>query len=313
MESLKVPVPSQTGSELKRPETGVKEVGVEAAVDGKGKEKIASGKKEDEGRADAEQDAKKPGEGTVNSSDNITLVTTDNTTRPVADVKTGKTNDLEVPSVVIDAAPSLDTTTGDKDTAKDGVNPVIKEEKGEPTVDKGTAKPKEGIEPGEQRAEPVIADEGDFATPKRATKELPASPVKPLKEKLVPALGLVLPKPSGNGSAPASTTTVTGSSLSPLQEVLKNAEDETLMERMARLKIGDAGYQPPKDIVPPPHTDLESEFECETAPSGPSTPRSRGGKGSFNLMLRSDVPLSDDDDFFLDCDSNASVSNFGGV
>lgn len=156
-------------------------------------------------------------------------------------------------------------------------------------------------------------DEGDLATPRRATKELPASPAKHLKEKAVPTLGLTVPKSPKNGLAPLSVTTVTDSGLSPLQKALESAEDETLMERVARLDVGKANYQPLKDVVPPAHTDLESDFECMTAPSGPSTPRSRAGRGSFNLMLRSEVPLSDDDDFFLDCDSNASVSNFDGV
>jgi len=87
------------------------------------------------------------------------------------------------------------------------------------------------------------------------------------------------------------------------------------MERMARLSVLDPNSQPPKDVALPAHTDLESEFECETAPSGPSTPRSRSRseRGSFTLILRSEVSLSDDDDFFLGCSSNASVSNFDGV
>ena len=208
-------------------------------------------------------------------------------------------------------APGSGTSTVTTDDAmKTQVNP-IKEEKARPALDEKTTKKKEGIESSKQlSAEPVVADEGDVATPKRLTKELPGSPAKSIKEKLVPSLGLTVPKFPKNGSAPDSAATAT---LSPLQKALNAAQDETLMERMARLKIGDASYQPPKDAAPPAHTDLESESECVTAPSGPSTPRSRAGRGSFNLMLRSEVPLSDDDDFFLDCDSNASVSNFDGV
>ena len=267
------------------------EVEAKANVNGKGKKKVAGDEEKEKGKpeqiadvdiskggvkvdgpgdkkkGDAGQDTKKPGEGVVDSSNNVT-------------------------PVVVDAASGLDapTATTNKDDA---------------TKEKIT-KPKDGVEP-------TVPDEGDATTPKRLTKELPTSPAKSLKEKLAPALGLTVPKSLKDGSAPPSADTVTGSSLSPLQKVLKDTEDETLMERMARLKIVEESRQPPKDVVPPANTDLESEFECETAPSGPSTPRSRAGRGSFSLILRSDVPLSDDDEFFLDCDSNASVSNFDGV
>jgi len=282
--------PLQAGSKGKEPEQGAKGAEKRKKVDGKGKKvagdekrggkpvKVAGvdiskgGAKTDspggEKKGDVGQDTKKPGEGAVDSSHNVT------------------------PSVVIDASPALDTATTTMDK-KDGI-----------TKEKNT-KPKEGIEP-------LVADEGDFATPRRVTKELPASPSKSPKEKAVPTLGLTVPKSPKTDTAPLSSATVTGSSLSPLQKVLEDTEDETLMERMARLEIGNADYQPPKEVVPPAQTDLESDFECHTAPSGPSTPTSKAGK-SFNLILRSDVPLSDDDDFFLDCDSNASVSNFDGL
>ena len=81
------------------------------------------------------------------------------------------------------------------------------------------------------------------------------------------------------------------------------------MERMARLIPGDTNYQPPKEMVPPAPTDLDSEFD--TALTRFSTPRSRAGRESFNLILGSDVPLSDDDEFFAECD-NVSMSNFKG-
>jgi len=252
---------------------------------------VKAGSLGDERKVDVEHDTKKPGEGAVGSPDNTTpAVTTDETTKPVTiDVKViplaavlNKANDPEAPPVVVGDAPGSDAM----------------------------AQPEEG---SREKAELIVTDEGDVATPKRATKELPTSPAKHLKEKVVPALGLTVPKGPKNDSDPLSVATVADSGLSPLQKVLEDTEDETLMERMARLSVVDANYQPPKDVVPPVHTDLESEFECETAPSGPSTPRSRAGRGSFNLMLRSEVPLSDDDDFFLDCDSNASVSNFDGV
>jgi len=190
-------------------------------------------------------------------------------------------------SAVVDPSPGADTVA------------TVTDKKDDTTKEK-TTKPKEG-------SELLVADEGDVATPRRVTKELPASPS---KEKVVPTLGLTVPKSPKTGTAPLSSATVTGSSLSPLQKVLEDTEDETLMERMARLEIGTAGYQPSKDVAPPAQTDLESDFE--TAPSGPNTPKSRAEK-SFNLVLRSDIPLSDDDDFFLDCDSNASVSNFDGL
>ena len=327
----KAATPSVTGSEPKGPEPGAKGTGTKTGVNGKGKEKVAGdeGKGEeksvevagvgiskgsvkvdrpgDEKKGDVEQDAKKPGGGGVDSTVNVTPVTTDNTTKPISDnVKVtpptatlNKTSGTEVPSVAVHAAPGSGTpitTTDKKDDAKEK-----------------TKKPEDRIEPSKEKVEPFVADEGDVATPKRATKELPDSPAKSLKEKHVPTLGLTVPKSPENGSAPPSSVTVTGSTLSPLQKVLENTEDETLMERVARLKIGDANYQLPKDVVPPAQTDPESEFECETAPSGPGTPKSRTGRGSFSLVLRSDIPLSDDDDFFLDCDSNASVSNFDGV
>lgn len=316
-ESLKVPSPtkltasSQTCSEPREPESGAKEVEVKTGVNGKGKKKkVAGDKKKDKGKpaevagvdipkgsvnmddpgkkGDAGQDTKKPGEGAIDSSDNVKV------TPPAA-------------------TPATTTTDKKEDTEKGTANPTVKEEKVVPTIGENAAKPKDGAEPSEQKAEPFITDEGDVATPKRVTKELPASPAKSLKEKLVPTLGLVVPKSSKKASDPPSTATATDPGLSPLQKVLKDAKDETLMERMARLEIGDASRPPPKDMVPPAHTDLESDSECVTAPSGPGTPRSRAGRGSFNLLLRSDIPLSDDDEFFVDCDSNASVSNFDGV
>ena len=302
-------------------------MGVKTSVNGKGKEKVAGDEEKgerkpvevagmdvskggvkadgpgDEKKGGVGQDTKKPREGVVDFPDNVTPVTTDDTTKPISDnVKVtppattlNKTNGTEVPSVVVDTAPGSDTLTRTTDKKDDA------------TKEK-TTKPGGGAEPSKQGVEPLVADEGDVATPKRVTKELPASPGKPPKEKHVPTLGLTVPESPKDGLDPLSSSTITGSSLSPLQKMLKDAEDETLMERMARLKIGDASYQPPKDVVPPARTELESNFE--TVPSEPSTPKS---KGSFSVVLRSDVPLSDDDDFFLDCDSNASVSNFDGV
>ncbi|KAF9645395.1 hypothetical protein BDM02DRAFT_581767 [Thelephora ganbajun] len=348
-ESLRVLTPTNLaspGSEPREPESGAKEVERKAGVNGKGKKKVAGDEEKNEGnpakvvdvdiskgstkadspgdekKGDVGQGTKKPG-GTVDLFDNVTAtVTTDDTTKPVVDnvrvtppaATSDKGNGPEVPPVVVDVALSLDTTTTTtekkQDAAKEKANPTTNEKKVELTVDEKMAKPKEGVESSKQGVEP---DGGDAATPKRVTKELPASPAKSPKERLVPVLGLTVPEPPRNGSAPLSATTATGPGLSPLQKALEDAEDETLMERMARLKIGDAGYKPPKDTAPPAHTDLESDFDCETALSGPPTPRSRAGRGSFSLVLRSDVPLSDDDDLFLDCSSNASVSNLDGI
>lgn len=248
-------------------------------ADGKGKEEVAGDKETgDEKKVDVKQDTKKPGEGAIGSPNDVApAVTTNETMKPVADT-------IKV------------------------IDPTVKE-KAVPTVD-GKAVKQEG---SREKVELVVTDEGDVVTPKRAAKELPTSPAKHLKEKAVPALGLTVPKSPKNDSAPLTAATTAGPVSSPLQKVLEDAEDETLMERMARLQVRDANYQPPKDVVPPAPTDLESEFECETAPSGPGTPRSGGGRGSFNLMLRSEIPLSDDDDFFLDCGSNASVSNLDGL
>jgi len=261
----------------------------------------------DEKKGDIGQDTKKPGDGAVDSSDNVTpAVTTDNATKPIPDslkvtlppTTMNKADGSEVPPVVVGADPSLDTQSTTEDKKDDATKEKI-------------TKPEEGADPSKPKIESLVADEGDVATPRRATKELPPSPAKPPKEKLVPTLDVTIPKSPKKDSDPLSTATVTGAGLSPLQMVLKDTPDETLMERMARLEIRDANYQPPKDVVPPARTDLESDIDCVTAPSGPSTP----GRGSFNLILRSDVPLSDDDDFFLDCDfeSNASVSNFDGL
>ena len=327
-ESLKTPAPinpvSQAGSEPQEPASGAKKVETKMGVSGKGKKKVAGNEEKVEGkpakaadvdgpkgrvkmdspgdRKKVDEDTKKP--GVVDSLDNVTpAVTTDETTKPVADdanaippaTTTSEASGPKVPSVVADAVPSLDTKGG-----------ATQEEAGSSA--ENTAGP-EG-KGGKVEAEPVVTDEGDVATPKRATRELPASPAKSLKGKVVPTLSLAVPKPPKNGLAHLSQEPVAAS---PLQKALEDAEDETLMERVARLHLGDTNYQPPKDMVPPAHTDLESDFDCVTAPSGPCTPRSRAGRGSFNLILRSEVPLSDDDDFFLDCDSNASVSNFGGV
>ena len=296
-ESLKAPSTTnpttfwEAGSQPNEPGSRAKEVETKTSVDGGRKEEGAGDKEKDEGKptevvdtskvnvkkerpgdekkVDVERDTKKPGEGTVGSTDNTPAVTTDKTTKPVTnDVKvilpaaaTNKVNNPEVPLVVVGAAPGLDK--------KD--------------------------------------DEWGVTTPKPTTKELPTSPAKHLKEKVVPPLGLTVPKTPKKDSDPLSVTTVTGPTLSPLQKVLASTEDETLMERMARLSVVGENYQPPKDVVPPAHTDSESEFECETAPSGPTTPR----RGSFSLMLRSEVPLSDDDELFVDCDA-ASVSNLDG-
>ena len=342
MQSLRTPSTREgsweaSSAEPREPGPRAKEVGKNMGVNSEGKKVAGDGEKGegkpanavnvggsrgsvkaespgDKKKGDVGQDTKKSGERALDSSDNVTpLIATDNTTKPVTDdvkpippaATTTKANP-EVPSVVVNATPGsgTPTTTTEKkdDATKEKVNTAVNEEKAEPALDGKTIKPKEH----------VATDEGDVATPKRVTKELPASPAKTLKEKPVPALGLIVPRTPNNGSAPPSTTTAAGATLSPLQKALEDVEDETLMERMARLKIEGPGLQPPKEVAPPAHTDLESEFECETAPSGPSTPRSRAD-GSFNLMLRSEVPLSDDDDFFLDCDSNASVSNFGGL
>ena len=334
-ESLRVPSTtkhltafSEAGSEPREPGSGTKEVETKAGVGGEGKEKVTGDKEKGEGKpagkvktenpgdekkVDVERDTKKPGEGAVGSSDKTTAaVTTVETTKPLTnDVKdiptTAATNDAnrpEVPSVVVEAAPGLDTAT----TNMKNVDPTI-EDKVVPALDGKTGKP----EGSGENVELIVTDEGDVATPRRATKELPTSPAKHLKEKVVPALGLTVPTTPKNNSDPLSVTTVTGSSLSPLQKMLEDTEDETLMERMARLSVVDPNYQPPQDMVPPANTDLESEFECATAPSGPGTPRSRSERGSFNLMLRSEIPLSDDDDFFHDCSSSASVSNFNGI
>lgn len=310
--TLESKAPSTTklsaGSELGEAVSGAKVAETKASGKGKGKKKVGGDEvkgeekpadavdvdvpKEnektegpgDEKKGDAGQDTKKSGSGTA---ENV-IPTTDNATKPAA------------ANVNTAASSETPTTTTDKkdDAVKKGS--TTKKEKTGPTLDGKTGKPKVGVES-------VVADEGDVTTPKRVTKELPASPAKPLKEKL----GLTVPELSRNDSTP-STSTVTGSTLSPLQKALENAEDETLMERMARLKIAGGSYQPPKDVPPPAQTDMDSEFECQTAPSGPGTPRSRTGRGSFNLFIRSDVPMSDDDEFFLDCDS-ASVSNFGGL
>ena len=280
-----------------------------ADVSGKGEEKVAGDEKNkgkptevtdrdtlkgsvktdgprDKKKVGVEQDTKKPGKGAVDLSDNVTPAVT-----------TGHTTD---PSVVADAAPTL---YKENDTAKEKIDPTMKA-KTESTIGAKTAQPKE------ESKEKTELDEGDIATPKLATKELPATPEKSLKEKAVPVLGLVVPKTPKNRSALVSAATVTGAELSPLQKVLQNTQDETLMERMARLIPGDTNYQPPKEMVPPAPTDLDSEFD--TAPTGFSTPRSRAGRESFNLILGSDVPLSDDDEFFAECD-NVSMSNFDGI
>ena len=261
-----------------------------------------------EKRGDVGQD-KKSGDKSVDSSGNLNpVIVTDNTAKSIADdvkrippaAATTKANRPEAPSVVVNAVPSSGTPTATKDDAKkEKVNPTVNQVKTERALDGKTTKPKG----------PIATDEGDAATPKRVTKELPASPP---KEKVVPALGLTVPKSPKNGSAPPSTITVTGPILSPLQKALDDAENETLMERVARLELGGPGFQPQKEVPPPANTDMESDFECVTAPSGPSTPKSRAG-GNFNLLLRSDVPLSDDDDLFMDCDSIASLSHFDGL
>ena len=325
-----IPESSQSSAESREPGPRAKEVRMETNVNNKGKKvagdensegkpaeavNVASSKgsvrKDSPGdkKDEVGQDTKKSGGRAVN----VTPVTaTDNTTKPFVDeiktiplvATTTKTNDPEVPSVVVHATPSSGTPnmpTKKDDAAKEKVNTTINEENTERTLDGKATNPKES----------VVTDEGDAATPKRFTKELPASPAKSLKEKLVPTLDLTVPKSPKNGSDPPSTTTVTGATLSPLQKALDGAENETLMERVSRLKIEGSGFQPQKEVAPTAHTDLESDFECETAPSGPTTPKSKAG-GSFNLLL-SEIPLSDEDDFFQDCDSNASVSNFDGL
>jgi len=298
------------GSELGEKVAGAKVAETKAGGKGKGKKRVAGDEEKgekrveaagvdvpkenektegpgDEKKGDAGQDTKKSGSGTTGKI--IPGATTDNATNPAA------------ANVNVAASSEMPTTTTDKkdDAAKKGSNPTIKKEKTEPALDGKAGKPKVGVES-------VVAEEGDVTTPKRATKELPASPSKPPKEKL----GLTVPELSRNDSTP-STSTVAGSTSSPLQKALEDAEDETLMERMARLKIAGGSYRPPKEVAPPAQTDVDSD-DCKTAPSGPGTPRSRTGRGSFNLFIRSDVPMSDDDEFFLDCDS-ASVSNFGGL
>lgn len=294
---------SEAGSERGETEFGTKKVEVKAGADGDGKKKsvgdgemceekpvvvdVSEGDVKMDSSGDKKDDTKKSEEGSTDPSDQVTPAIT-NATKPADGTQ-------QAPAETAVSGPEKPTTTTDEkdDAAKDRANPVFNGEDAERILDGKTTKLKE----------PPITDEGDIATPKRATKELPASPGKTPNEKPLPTLGLTVPKSPKSG----------GSTLSPLQQALDDAENETLMERMARLKIVNASYQPPKDVTPPAPTDGESEFECETAPSGPSTPRSRGGKGSFNLVLRSDVPLSDDDEFFLDCDSNASVSNFDGL
>ena len=275
----------QAGSEPGEPEPGAKEVETKTGVIGKGEERGVKTESSGDEKVDVDQDTKQPG-GAIDSSDDVApTATTNETTKPAADdtkvippiAATNKASDPEIGSSVKEA------------------------------VDGKTVKPEEG---NREKVELAVTDEGDVATPKRTTRELPVSPAKSLKEKVVPTLSLTVPKAPKNRSDPLSTTTVTDSTSSPLQKVLEHTEDETLMERMARLNVVNANYQPPKDPVPPAHTDLESEFN--TAPSGPSTPRSKAGK-SFNLVLQSEVPLSDDDEFFLDWSPSASVSNFDGV
>ena len=315
-ENLQVPStrepPTRSGVEPREPVPKTKELGAEMGVNGGEKKVVGDGKSEGEPveavdvnileggvktdrpgdeKKDDGKDGKKSEGGTNDPPEAVVSpIVTDDTTKSATDIKLISHNATE--------------TTSDKDDPTKNANSDIKEGTG-PTIYGKTMKP--------ELKEPAVVDEGEVATPKRVTKELPVSPGKPLQEKPVPALGLTVPESPENPSAPSSTTTVTDSTLSPLQQVLEDAEDETLMERMARLKVGDGSYQQPKDIAPPAHTDLESDFEGATAPTSPSTPTSRAGKGSFNLLLRSEVPLSDDDDFFLDCDSNASVSNFDGL
>lgn len=294
-ESLKAPSTTNPttlslGSEPGELEPVTKEVEAKTGVDGGGEERgrVKTDSPGDEKKVDVKQDTKKPG-GAIYSSDNVaSTATTNETTKPA-------TGDTKVIPRVAATNKASDPEVGSS----------VKE-KAVPAVDGKTVKPEENRE----KVELVVTDEGDVATPKRTTKELPISPAKSFKEKPVPTLTLTVPKAPKNRSDPLSTTTVTDSTSSPLQKVLEHTEDETLMERMARLNVVNANYQPPKDPVPPAHTDLESEFN--TAPSGPSTPRSKAEK-SFNLMLQSEVPLSDDDEFFLDWSPNASVSNFDGV
>lgn len=283
------PPASQTGSKDKEPESGVKGVGEKIDVDGKGV-KVVSKEKKDGGEPvkAASVDISKGGAKTKSPGEEKKGNIGQDTKKPRGGALNSSGNVTR--SAVVGPSPGADTAT----TATD---------KKEDTTKEKTTKPKEEVEL-------FVTDEGDFATPRRVTKELPPSPSKSPKEKVVPTLGLTVPKSPKTSTAPPSSATVTGSSLSPLQKVLEDTEDETLMERMARLEIGTAGYQPPKGVVPSTQSDLESDFG--TAPSGPSTPKSRAEK-SFNLVLRSDIPLSDDDDFFLDCDSNASVSHFDGL
>lgn len=307
------PAPSQTnsgsqtrettpGTKGAETETGVKSKGKVAGDKEKGKSVKPTGVESSKGSAKVEspgdekrrevgQDPKKPGDGAPGNA--TPAVATDNTTKPATD-DTNTIAGSETPNTMMDKK--------DRPVGKE-----VEKEKTGPTPDGKATNPKDELGPSKQKVEPVMKDEGDVATPKRVTKELPTTPVKPTKEKL----GLAVPEPSKNSSSPSSTAAAAGSTLSPLQQVLEDAEKETLMERMARLKIGGGNHQQPKEGTQPAHTDLESEFECETAPSGPGTPTSRAER-SFNLVLRSDVPMSDDDDFFLECDSNASVSNFEG-
>lgn len=272
---------------------------------GSSKGSVRAGDPGDEEKRGVGQDTNKSGDRTVNSFGNITpVITTDKTTKPVAD--NGKTIPLataatetdgpEVPPMVVPSSGTPITTPAkNNDATKEKFNPTINDEKAESAPDEKIAKSKG----------PVVTDEGDVATPKRVTKELPPSPAKS-NERIVPALGLMVPKSLVKGSAPTDPT------MSPLQKALNDAKGETLMERMARLNIKGSGFQPREEAAPPTTTDLDSECECETAPSRPYTPKS-GASASFNLVLRSDVPLSDDDDFFLECGSNASVSNFDGL
>ena len=293
-ESLKVPstinlATLSTGSKPRESGSEVKEVETETSVIGKGEEGGVKTDSSGDEKVDVEQDTKKSGGAIDSSNDVAPTATTNETTKPAAD-------DTKVTPPVAATNKASDPEVGSR----------VKE-KAIPATDGKTVKPEEG---NREKVELAVTDEGDVATPKRTTKELPVSPAKSLKEKAVPTLSLTVPKAPKNRSDPLSATAVTDSTSSPLQKVLEHTEDETLMERMARLNVVNANYQPPKDPVPPARTDLESEFN--TAPSGPSTPRSKAEK-SFNLMLQSEVPLSDDDEFFLDWSPNASVSNFDGV
>lgn len=298
---------SETGSS--EPESRARETGTKEGANGearevagdkeKGAEKSIEAARVDTLKGDVKTDS--PGhekKDTKKSGDVTHTVANGNTTKPITD------------DVNAAASSKIPPTTTDRkdDAAKREADPTTTKEKTEEAPDDKPTKPKDGIGSSQQQVAPTIKDEGDVTTPKRTTKELPVTPPKPIREKL----GLTVPGPLKNGSVPSAAIT-TASTLSPLQRALDDAEDETLMERMARLRIGGRGHQPPQEVAPPAHTDLESDFEeCQTAPSGPSTPTSKAGR-SFNLILRSEVPLSDDDDFFLDCDSNASVSNFDGL